>query len=193
MLLLAACGGSGGTITTLLETYYQSGKKDSKGRPILVPGDQGPEVLKIQKVVNDAKVKGISLKETGVYDDETLAIMLAFQCRHGLQPDGVIGPNTWDRIEKPKPINTALDPLTLVDIAKVAIDSPSDVKEMLGQALADAGVTTTRSTEAKSSGGGSSSGGTSGGGGSGSEVTLPLTRWSSWASSRCTSTGTATS
>ncbi len=126
VLLLAACGGSGGTTTTILETYYQSGKKDSKGRPILVPGDQGPEVLKIQKIVNDAKVKGISLEETGVYDDETLAIMLAFQYRQGLQPDGVIGPNTWDHIEAPKPINTALDPLTLVEIAKVAIDSPSD-------------------------------------------------------------------
>jgi lipoprotein-anchoring transpeptidase ErfK/SrfK len=68
---------------------------------------------------------------SGVYDDETLAIILAFQYSQGLVPDGVVGPNTWEAIANPEELPDDVDALTLVEIAAVGIDSPSDARQML--------------------------------------------------------------
>jgi lipoprotein-anchoring transpeptidase ErfK/SrfK len=134
---VVGCGDDGVDWTTA-SPLYQTGKSDSKGRPILVPGDFCPEVEEIQRSVNALEIEGVELAENGEYDDPTLAVILAFQYSQGLQPDGVIGTLTWDAIEDPQKVPDHLDPLTLVQIGQVALDSPSDAREMLDELEAEA-------------------------------------------------------
>jgi hypothetical protein len=130
--------GAGGVDWDNETPLYQTDKVDSNGRPILVPGDFCPEIEEIQRSVNALDIKGVELTENGEYDDPTLAVILAFQYSQGLQPDGVIGSRTWDAIEDPQEVPDHLDPLTLVEIAQVAFDSPSDAREMLDELEAGA-------------------------------------------------------
>lgn len=111
-----------------LEPHRAIEQLDSEGRPYLSPWDVDSAVVDLQE---RAKNAGLPVEVTGVYDDDTLAIVLAFQYSQGLTPDGVIGPNTWDALEDPKPLPEEVDALTLVEIASVAVESPSDALQML--------------------------------------------------------------
>ncbi len=71
---------------------------DNEGRPYLSPWDVDPAVAELQQLAADA---GLPVEVSEVYDDETLAIILAFQYSQGLVPDGVVGPNTWEAITNP--------------------------------------------------------------------------------------------
>ncbi len=112
------------------EVFYHVDKVDDEGRHILSPQDVAPEVAEIQQIFAD---RDLPIEVNGVYDDETLALMLAFQYSQGLVPDGVVGPSTWDAFEDPEYLPEDLDPLEIVEIAKVALTSPSDAREMLDE------------------------------------------------------------
>ena len=128
-IAITGCGGSGGPFTDL-EPVRAIEEVDSRGRPYLSPWDVDPAVADLQQQAVDA---GLPVEVTGVYDDETLAIILAFQYSQDLVPDGVVGPNTWDALEDPKELPENVDALTLVEIATVALESPSDARQMLDE------------------------------------------------------------
>lgn len=123
----AGCGGSDDVFGDL-EPVRAIGELDSQGRPYLSPWDVDPAVADLQQQAVDA---GLPVEVSGVYDDETLAIILAFQYSQGLVPDGVVGPNTWDALADPQELPEDVDALTLVEIATVSINSPSDALQIL--------------------------------------------------------------
>lgn len=125
-LVAAACSSSDPFAD--LEPVRAIEQLDEEGRPYLSPWDVDPAVADLQQQAADA---GLPVEVSGVYDDETLATVLAFQYSQDLVPDGVVGPNTWDAIANPIELPDDVDPLTLVEIASVAIDSPSDARQML--------------------------------------------------------------
>jgi peptidoglycan hydrolase-like protein with peptidoglycan-binding domain len=118
-LLVGACGGSGGPYADL-DPVRAIDQVDDQGRPYLSPWDVDPAVADLQQLAVDA---GLPVEVTGVYDDDTLAIVLAFQYSQNLVPDGVVGPNTWDAIEDPQQLPEGVEALTLVEIAQVAVNS----------------------------------------------------------------------
>lgn len=126
-LIVAACGGSDSSFGDL-EPVRAIEQLDEQGRPYLSPWDVDPAVADLQQQAVDA---GLPVEVTGVYDDATLAVVLAFQYSQELVPDGVIGPNTWDALDDPRELPEDIDALTLVEIAEVAIESPSDARRML--------------------------------------------------------------
>jgi len=130
MIVVAACGGNNTADSEFgdLEPFRAITELDAQGRPYLSPWDVDPAVADLQRKAVDA---GIPVEVTGVYDDDTLAIVLAFQYSQGLVPDGVVGPLTWDALDNPQNLPENVDALTLVEIANVALDSPSDARQML--------------------------------------------------------------
>lgn len=70
-------------------------------RPILNVGSQGEAVLELQAVL---KLMGYYAGPVdGVYTQSTAIAVEHFQRDAGLNPDGVVGPNTWDRLLPPSP------------------------------------------------------------------------------------------
>lgn len=126
-LLAAGCGGSDDQFADL-EPVRAIEQLDEHGRPYLSPWDVDPAVADLQERAADA---GLPVEVTGVYDDDTLAVVLAFQYSQGLVPDGVIGPNTWDALDDPQELPEEIEALTLLEIAEVAIESPSDARQLL--------------------------------------------------------------
>ena len=103
---------------------------DDQGRPYLSPQDVDPAVSEMQQHFADWD---LPVPVSGVYDDDTLAVVMAFQYSQELVPDGVIGPNTWDALDDPVELPDDVDPLTLIEIATVALSSPSDARTMLDE------------------------------------------------------------
>ena len=65
---------------------------DAKARPTIRRGDRGEFVKQAQ-----AKLK---LKADGVFGADTEAKMREFQRKNGLVGDGIVGPKTWDALDK---------------------------------------------------------------------------------------------
>jgi len=132
-LLATACGGSDDASAdddafADLEPVRAIEQLDDQGRPYLSPWDVDPAVADLQQRAVDA---GLPVEVSGVYDDDTLAVILAFQYSQGLVSDGIIGPNTWDALDNPKDLPENVEALTLYEIAQVALESPSDARQML--------------------------------------------------------------
>ncbi len=69
------------------------------GRPahtVLRRGDSGPEVKYLQRLLGNA---GFPVSTDGVFGPATEAAVTAFQTANGLDPDGVVGPKTWEALE----------------------------------------------------------------------------------------------
>lgn len=69
------------------------------GRPEhmeLRPGASGPEVRYLQKLLTDA---GYPTATDGSFGEKTEASVIAFQTAAGLDPDGIVGPRTWEALE----------------------------------------------------------------------------------------------
>ena len=133
LLVSSACAGSdaesaASTDAGSTEPFRAIETIDDQGRPYLSPQDVDPAVSDVQQQFADW---GLPAEISGVYDDETLAIVMAFQYSQELVPDGVIGPNTWDALDDPEELPEDVDPLTLIEIATVALTSPSDARTML--------------------------------------------------------------
>jgi peptidoglycan hydrolase-like protein with peptidoglycan-binding domain len=60
--------------------------------PVLYPWDVGPAVARMQELLN---AHGFPLRADGDFGWRTEAAVKAFQRRHGLRIDGIVGPETW--------------------------------------------------------------------------------------------------
>ena len=65
--------------------------------PTLRKGSRGNEVITLQKIL---KKDESSLAVDGIFGTGTLNAVLAFQRRHGLVADGIVGPKTWNELRK---------------------------------------------------------------------------------------------
>lgn len=74
-----------------------SKKKKKYTYPIVKFGDTGDLVDQMQDFLQK---DGSGLKITGVFDIGTLSAVRAFQRRHKLKPDGIVGPKTWAELLK---------------------------------------------------------------------------------------------
>lgn len=57
----------------------------------LMKGMTGPDVLEVQRVLNEM---GYSVESTGIYDESTFLEVIRFQRRFGLMSDGIVGRRT---------------------------------------------------------------------------------------------------
>ena len=61
------------------------------------PPITGPDVLQVQRALHHA---GHRMPVDGHYGPETNSAVTRFQQKHGLEPDGIVGPRTWDVLKK---------------------------------------------------------------------------------------------
>ena len=64
-------------------------------QPTLRKGDRGKMVRTLQKLLGD---KGYTVLIDGIFGDETLEAVKAYQADHDLRVDGVVGPKTWSAL-----------------------------------------------------------------------------------------------
>lgn len=64
-----------------------------EAKHVIRPGDQSPDAVLLQQQL---KQLGLHIKETGVMDKDTQAVVKAIQTGGGLGPDGIVGPKTID-------------------------------------------------------------------------------------------------
>lgn len=79
----------------LIRKWHAEGQLGGPPRPapehLLTLGDRGPDVVRLQHLLNRL---GADVVEDGVFGTGTRAAVMAFQGKHGLRPDGVVGPQT---------------------------------------------------------------------------------------------------
>ncbi len=63
--------------------------------PTLRQGSRGPAVTSLQQKL---RAKGYAVSTDGDFGPKTAAAVRAFQHSHGLNADGVVGPNTWAKL-----------------------------------------------------------------------------------------------
>src|SRR5205807_9640351 len=68
------------------------------GHPQLSGGSGGPAVSELQQKLNLA-VAEAKLPVTGNFDSRTTQVVERFQTRSGLEPDGIVGPDTWTALD----------------------------------------------------------------------------------------------
>ena len=62
-------------------------------------GNRGTDVEEVQRILNqDTRYDG--LKVDGIFGRDTEASVRAFQGDHGLNPDGIVGPKTWEKLRE---------------------------------------------------------------------------------------------
>lgn len=66
--------------------------------PTLRLGDQGTEVAELQKTLK--RLGHYNETEDGVYGQTTKTAVAKFQAAEGLEADGIVGADTWDRLQK---------------------------------------------------------------------------------------------
>lgn len=67
------------------------------GPTLLRKNSAGEPVYKLQEMLNNA---GYVIKVDGLFDNETEGAVLNFQKDHKITADGIVGPMTWDALEK---------------------------------------------------------------------------------------------
>lgn len=96
-----------------VKVTYIDASKDIP-RPTLRKGDESENVRALQDMLNAFGQYG-GLEVDGVYGRDTEASVRAFQHDNGLNPDGITGPLTWDKLEellKAMPESPGVDPIT---------------------------------------------------------------------------------
>jgi L,D-transpeptidase ErfK/SrfK len=68
------------------------------GRMLYLGVEPGADVRRIQEILQALGYYAGPLD--GVYDEEVRDAVIAFQNDYGLSPDGVVGPNTYEALEK---------------------------------------------------------------------------------------------
>jgi putative chitinase len=68
----------------------------SGSHPVLRTGDKGDAVVALQNQLIEA---GFSVRSDGEFGEHTKSALIAFQIRHGLPGDGIVGPMTWAALE----------------------------------------------------------------------------------------------
>jgi peptidoglycan hydrolase-like protein with peptidoglycan-binding domain len=64
------------------------------------PGATGPTVGELQERLNRTAFVDVALETTGRYDDATEAAIRRLQREHGIGEDGVVGPLTWEALDR---------------------------------------------------------------------------------------------
>jgi hypothetical protein len=82
-------------------------------RPTLRLGSNGPSVIELQRLLN-GKGANPRLATDGDFGQKTDRAVRAFQQANGLTVDGVVGPNTWNKLESgsSRPISTVVPAVT---------------------------------------------------------------------------------
>ncbi|MBD8061133.1 peptidoglycan-binding domain-containing protein [Oceanitalea stevensii] len=70
------------------------------GQEWLRPGDTGPRVAELKTRLNAAGVAGTPLPVTETYDPGTVAVVRRLQRDSGVGVDGVVGPQTWEALDR---------------------------------------------------------------------------------------------
>jgi hypothetical protein len=66
---------------------------------LLRRGSKGPDVSRLQQLLNQKLTPSPELAVDGDFGEKTLAAVRAFQLQHDLDPDGVVGPKTWGELQ----------------------------------------------------------------------------------------------
>jgi uncharacterized protein (TIGR02594 family) len=66
---------------------------------ILRRGSRGPEVTQLQKLLNQKVVPGPNLKPDGDFGPRTEVAVRTFQTQQRLGVDGIVGPQTWAKLQ----------------------------------------------------------------------------------------------
>jgi peptidoglycan hydrolase-like protein with peptidoglycan-binding domain len=74
----------------LLAAAAPAAAQTSTQIPLLNQGSAGPAVSRVQRALH--------IQATGRFEPATKNAVLAFQRRHGLAVDGIVGPQTWDAL-----------------------------------------------------------------------------------------------
>ena len=74
------------------KAIWMTGQAATEPNPILRQGDRGDAVVDLQNELIEA---GYRLWADGDFGQNTREAVVDFQTRHGLTPDGVVGPRTW--------------------------------------------------------------------------------------------------
>jgi len=118
------------------------------GRTVLERGAKGDEVRALQLRLN---AHGFPVDVVGRFGPATEAAVKAFQAAHGLQADGVVGPETRAALDaepaepspgdpppvEPPPVNPCADCGTKLDLANAEIERHRVVRQATRQAFAE--------------------------------------------------------
>lgn len=66
----------------------------------LKTGSTGPEVSRLQQLLNARLSPSPSLRVSGTFDEETLKAVQRLQGERGLHVDGIVGSRTWEALEE---------------------------------------------------------------------------------------------
>lgn len=77
------------------------GYRKVRQKPVMKQGSRGDMVVWLQQHLNGA---GIKVPVTGIYGKKTIRGIKSFQERRGLEPDGVTGTQSWNKLLKVKPV-----------------------------------------------------------------------------------------
>ena len=67
--------------------------------PTLRRGSRGPDVIRLQRLLNQKVVPSPNLTADGDFGQRTELAVRAFQTRNHLMADGVVGTNTWAKLD----------------------------------------------------------------------------------------------
>ena len=88
-------------ITTIMSIINKYGLTKYDGvatsQPTLRKGDRGESVKQLQSKLRD---RGYTVAVDGIFGNKTLEAVKAYQADHGMTVDGVVGPKTWNALDK---------------------------------------------------------------------------------------------
>ena len=87
---------SGPAIPVIAVELPSGGVQQLGARSILRPGARGPAVEDLQDRLNEL---GESLRIDGVFGSRTRTAVIRLQHANGINPDGIVGPATWDVLD----------------------------------------------------------------------------------------------
>lgn len=70
------------------------------GQAWLRPGDSGPAVADVRRILDAIGTLGTPLPPGDRYDEQMVAVVRQFQIDEGLDPDAIIGPLTWEGLDR---------------------------------------------------------------------------------------------
>ena len=102
------------------------------GSPVWQFGDYGPAIATLQDQLKNAGCFPATTRSTGYYGSITVSAVEALQARHGLEIDGITGPETKDLLDR--------DPTCESSSAQLQLGSRGDRVRKLQQQLNNWGV-----------------------------------------------------
>lgn len=91
---------------------------------ILKKGSKGPDVDRLQRLLNSELKPGPRLPVDGVFGDKTNDAVMKFQMTRGLPVDGVVGPQTWTAMGQ----KFAVPPSQPANGAPSLVSQPADAR-----------------------------------------------------------------